>query len=73
MIISLVAYILGCLVIASMLYMEIDFTEKKEIVKNSLLVITISLLWPAFGVWVLWEVFYIWMMCHKNQIGKLRK
>ena len=67
--VSLVAYILGCLVVAAMLSRDIiDFSEKKEMVKSLLLVIAMSLLWPALGAWMLWEAFDIWMLCNKNQV-----
>lgn len=74
MIISLVAYILGFLVVAAMLGKEmVDFIDKRETIKSIVLVIGVSLLWPVFGVWILWEAFDIWMVCNKNQIWKLRK
>lgn len=74
MIISLVAYILGFLVIAAMLCKEmVDFADKREMIKRVVLVIGVALLWPVFGVWILWEVFDIWMVCNKNQIWKNSK
>lgn len=71
MIISLVAYILGFLVIAAMLCRDImDYADKRENIKSVVLVIGISLLWPLFGAWILWEAFDIYLISKKNKLKK---
>ena len=73
MIISLVAYILGFLVVAAMLGKEmVDFADKREMIKSVVFVIGVALLWPVFGVWILWEAFDIWMVSRNNQVGEFR-
>lgn len=74
MITSLVVYIIGCIVIAIMLCRDIiGFFNNKEIAKDILLGICISLLWPIYGVWMLWEMVEIWLVCRRNQVEKFRK
>lgn len=74
MMISLVAYILGFIVVAAMLCKEmVDFVDKREMINSVVLMIGVALLWPVFGIWILWGAFDIWMVCNKNQIWKISK